>query len=582
MPIRVLNHIPDDADLRAQWNALVLQTRSPQVFYTWEWATAVQRAYSATLHPILCLGYDDSDRLSGVAALASDAMRRISFLCATTGDYCDFIVSEHNAADFTSEVIKTLRESGYGEIVLTNFPEDSPAFAALGGASRKYGYRMYARTAYLCAQVRLADLRESISARTPLPRQKMVRRSLRAMGAATAPVTVSNSDWETVNSLLPEFFRAHVARFAFTDRISNLVRPERREFLSELARLLSAAGWLCFTRMDADLRSIAWNYGFKFRATWFWYQPTFVNDLEKYSPGFVLLYKLTETAAQDDSLDVVDLGLGAEAYKEAFANASRRTMYVTLHRSRLKHWREIARYQAATVITRWPWAEKMARTLRARLVALRRRVRTNGVKSTLGWVLLRMRGWIFLQQEVFFYELSNPNPALLSVEGVCLTKIDLNTLAVAAMQNPDDEGTLAYLLRCAQRLRTDAESTGFALANAAGELLHFTWAGPFETFHWSELNSGLPSPAPGSVILFDSWTPVSQRGRGYYAPTLALAVAALRQEGRRSWGFSAATNVSSVRGLEKAGFQRSFSVFRYRLLWWQRVVQRNVTPSSFS
>jgi hypothetical protein len=52
-------------------------------------------------------------------------------------------------------------------------------------------------------------------------------------------------------------------------------------------------------------------------------------------------------------------------------------------------------------------------------------------------------------------------------------------------------------------------------------------------------------------------------------------VAKLREEGKRSWGFSASTNTSSVRGLEKAGFRRDFSVFRRRFLWRQKVVQKN-------
>jgi hypothetical protein len=143
------------------------------------------------------------------------------------------------------------------------------------------------------------------------------------------------------------------------------------------------------------------------------------------------------------------------------------------------------------------------------------------------------------------------------------------------MQNENDDGTLAYLLRCAEHLR-NKEWTGFALVNHEGEFLHFTWAGPFENFHWSELDSNLDPPAPQSLILFDSWTPVSQRGRGYYAPTIAVVADKARAEGKRAWGFSASTNIASVRGLEKAGFKRQFSVMRYRVLWWQRVVQEKL------
>jgi len=87
-----LREIPEDTNLRLQWNALVERVDRPQVFYTYEWALAVQRAYSATLHPLIFLAYDQPESLCGVVALAVDSEgSQVSFLCATTGDYCDFL-----------------------------------------------------------------------------------------------------------------------------------------------------------------------------------------------------------------------------------------------------------------------------------------------------------------------------------------------------------------------------------------------------------------------------------------------------------------------------------------------------------
>jgi hypothetical protein len=228
-----------------------------------------------------------------------------------------------------------------------------------------------------------------------------------------------------------------------------------------------------------------------------------------------------------------------------------------------------------------PTAEKIAEAARQRLRGLRERSREQGIKGALSWLGNRLLRLLWARDELYFYELTNPSSSLLKSDGTFIRPIDLSTLATAVIQNAGDKGTMAYVLRCAQRLRVEPRSMGYAMTNPAGELLHFTWAGPFEGFRWAELGSKLPSPAPDSVVLFDSWTPVSQRGKGYYAPTLGLVVDRMRQEGRRSWGFSASTNTSSVRGLEKAGFKRSHSVFRCRVLWWQKIVQKNsVVPAS--
>jgi len=40
-----LKEIPEDVNLRQQWNALVKRVDRPEVFYTYDWSLAVQRAY---------------------------------------------------------------------------------------------------------------------------------------------------------------------------------------------------------------------------------------------------------------------------------------------------------------------------------------------------------------------------------------------------------------------------------------------------------------------------------------------------------------------------------------------------------
>jgi len=370
-----------------------------QVFYTYEWSLAVQRAYQATLHPLLFLAYDEGESLCGVAALASDVSgRRVSFLCATTGDYCDFLsLPEHKHA-LVGGVLAELRKLGIGDITLTNLPADSSTVSALEQACTQNGYRSFARTAYVCAQVSLAKLERKPGENKPvLPGRKMLRRSLSAMGRE-APVRLDHArSWDAAGPILPRFMRAHVARFLATGRVSNMAQPERRRFLEELAKLLSEPGWLALTRMMAGENEIAWNYGFQFQGTWFWYQPTFDSELEKYSPGFCLLAKLIEEAAENPALSTVDLGLGAEEYKERFANQSRETLYVTLRTSSVQHVREILRYRAAELVKTSPKLEAAVRAAVARLRNLRESVGRAGVVAPVQ--LPADRGGGFLQSE---------------------------------------------------------------------------------------------------------------------------------------------------------------------------------------
>ena len=572
----MLKEIPEDETLRQAWNALVERVHQPQIFYTYEWALAVQHAYGATLHPLLFLAYDEQNGLCGLAALAADAASgAVSFLCATTGDYCDFLALPEHRKAFVAEVLAELKRRKVREIKLANLPADSATVAALRCAARTEHYQSFARTGYICAQVSLASLLRRGENKPVLPRKKMLRRFLNAMGRE-APIRLEHArSWEQAEGVLPEFIESHIGRFLVTGRISNLVRKEPRLFLAELAKLLAQQGWFALTTFAAGRQVFAWNYGFQFLGTWFWYQPTFDSDFEKYSPGFCLLAKLVEEAADKPELHTLDLGLGAEDYKERFANQTRETLYVTLNRSRLRHLREFVRYYSAALLKMQPALERRTRSVLARCSLITKRLRRSGILETCRWAGGRLRRSITARDEVFFYDLSDPEPSLLGVDGVCLKTLDLNLLAAAAMQNENDESTLTYLLRCAQHLRT-GNRKGFALVNRAGEFLHFAWAGPFDEFYCSEVSSSLAAPEPDSMLLFDCWTPLSQRGRGYYALAVARVGSLVQSQGERPWIFSAAANTPSVTALEKAGFKRRFSVIRKRVLRWQTVEQERL------
>jgi CelD/BcsL family acetyltransferase involved in cellulose biosynthesis len=564
----LLQEIPEDPNLRQQWDALVQRVDQPQVFYTYEWSLAVQRAYHSTLRPLLFLAYDENQSLCGVASLAATADGRASFLCATTADYCDFVSRPECKNALVAGVLAELKKQGLNDIKLTNLPADSNTVAAIRKVSAQIGYRYFPRTAYHCAQVSLAKLERRPGEDTPLlPRKKMLRRFLNAMGRK-APVRLDHArSWDAVEPILPQFMQAHVARFLDTGRISNMARPERRVFLAELAKLLSPSGWLALTRMMSGDNSFAWNYGFEFQDTWFWYQPTFDSVLEKYSPGFCLLAKLIEEAANNPALRTIDLGLGAEEYKERFANYSRETLYVTLTTSPWRYAREILRYRAARTIKTYPTLEEGARTVFERWRQLKDSVGRDGVAATLQRLAKRAGAFFWSEDEVCFFEWSGP---VLPDSSETLEPLDLNLLASATSRYVDDPSTLAYLLRSASRLR-DGNAEGFCLVDAKGAPLHFAWVTAFDRFFLAELNAEVDGPSRGCAMIFDCWTPVSARGHGYYGQTVSRIARRVRDKGECPWIFSVAGNVASIRGLEKAGFQKRYSQVRQRALGLQRI-----------
>jgi CelD/BcsL family acetyltransferase involved in cellulose biosynthesis len=572
----LLREIPEDANLRQQWNELVARTDQPQVFYAWEWALAVQRAYCPPLRPLLFLAYDERESLCGVAALAADpACNKVSFLCATTGDYCDFLALPEYKSAFVSEVLAELRKQGVGEVTLTNLPADSDTVTALRLASAENGYYRFARTAYVCTQIALDRLRRQPDDKPLAPGQKRIRRLAKAM-AHDGPVRFDHSrSWDSVAPILPQFIQAHVARFLATGRISNLADSRRRVFLAGLAELLTTAHWMVLSRLILGERVVAWHYGFQFHDTWFWYQPTFDSNLEKYWPGFCLLTQVIQEATENLGLTKVDLGLGSEPYKAKFSNQTRETLYVALNASAIQHCRRALHYHAAEIVKASPRAEAAARTIRERWRRVRQHIRRQGAAVTLFWLMRRFRDLFWSASEVFFYEWQGS--VRVAAESLRFQTLSLNDLASATLQYASDEASLNYLLRAAAHLR-EGNAEGYGLADQGGVFVHFAWVTAFDGFRLSELNAKVEAPSPDCVMLFDCWTPPAARGHGYYGQTVALVADRMRKNGKKPWIFSAASNVASMRGLEKAGFQLRYSLVRQRVMGWQRVKTKNMAP----
>ena len=369
MRLSVQLQVPQDEKLRRQWNGLVRQMERPEVFYTWEWAMAVDRAYHSSLKPLLLLAYE-GNTLAGVAALATDeAGKQISFLAGSTADYCDFICSPRQRAEFVGGVFAELARLHPPILRLANLPADSATSLALKGAAEKHGYLVFSRPAYRCAQIRLGTPKERQELKESVVKRKAFRSYLRGL-EKTGPVTLNHlTQWNSISANLPRFVEAHVARFRAGGRASNLASAERQSFLSGLAELLSGTGGLVLTRLLAGDEPVAWNYGFQFAGSWFYYQPTFDARWRQFSPGFCLLTKMVEQACDHPDIHLLDLGLGEEGYKDRFANTYRQTLHATITDSRSVRLRETVRYHAASAVKSSPRLEHWVRRLVGRASA---------------------------------------------------------------------------------------------------------------------------------------------------------------------------------------------------------------------
>lgn len=557
MRLEVHHKIPEDPQSRRAWNTLAQEMDCPEVFYTWEWAKAIEAAYAKILLPWLALAWE-GDQLVGIASLALKE-RRAEFLANTTADYCDFISAPGCRTEFIDAVFAKLRGEGCTEVVLANLPADSMSATAVPEIARTNNFHTFMRLGYECARVRLGTSEEREKMPAVLSKKKLFRKVRNALSREAALSLRHASSWAEVEPLIPAFARTHVARFLSIQRTSNLMYAERRWFLSELARLLCQSGWLCLTRLMWGDRAIGWNFGFRFNGSWFWYQPTIDSRFEEYSPGRLLLGHMVMEACATPELQLVDLGLGAEGYKEHFANEIRRTLHVTASSSIVRTAGESVRYRTAETIKRSPRLESGIRRNLSRVGSVRRRLQEGSPRDFAVWASGVVTRSIVSTDEVRFYRWSNAAAASSVAKAELFCPLEFDTLAQAAMDSEADPETVTYLLRAAQRLKS-GQNDGFVLLDTQEQPVHFCWSGEFEGFGIAELQTRLSAPTPNARLIFDCWTPTAFRGLGYYPKAIARLAHRLQESGQVPWIFSAAGNTSSVHGIEKAGFEYQYSM----------------------
>ena len=85
-----------------------------------------------------------------------------------------------------------------------------------------------------------------------------------------------------------------------------------------------------------------------------------------------------EAACDSSEIDRIDLGLGAEGYKERFATGVRQTLHLTASKSVTAHLGNLLRYRLVTAVKRVPELETWLRNARAHAALLRKRIQEHG------------------------------------------------------------------------------------------------------------------------------------------------------------------------------------------------------------
>jgi CelD/BcsL family acetyltransferase involved in cellulose biosynthesis len=347
-----------------QWDQLLQEDPDATVFQTREWIESWWAAFGAQ-NKLMMIGVLADARLIGIAPLMRDARgARILFVGRGQADYQDIIARPEDRKRVIRAVIEVLHQTpGWSVMEFGNLPESSPTTDLLPAASRLAGFRILRGTDEICPVL----LREGPEP-TPhsLAGKYRVRRASNYFRRQGDLVVTDLRDPHEALSYLAAFFDQHIRRWKGTPTPSLFNNEAKRQFYENLIERLLPTGHLLFSVATLDGQPIAFHFGFDFGGRVFWYKPSFEPRLAQHSPGTVMIEHLIRHVLNNDRREL-DFTLGAEPFKQRYANAQRINVNLRVFRS---HWRYLASW----------WANRSYRGLRwcvrqLRLVTLLRRYR---------------------------------------------------------------------------------------------------------------------------------------------------------------------------------------------------------------
>ncbi|HKA56206.1 MAG TPA: GNAT family N-acetyltransferase [Candidatus Binatia bacterium] len=330
MNIRLIEQLAALRPYREGWDRLVEQSPTNTVFQTFEWLGSWWDVFGDQYRLLVLLGFE-GDTLVAAAPLVlsekrmfSRQMRCLEFAAGMRADYADFLYRDREGLRGLVRALRT--ELAWDVLNFDRIPSESPTLGVL--AEEFPGWR---GTRFL-DDVGPTYLFGPGQDGSEVLGKKNARRLLTRFAKAGTVAVRHLTQADLIAPELDAFFDQHVARRALTEAPSLFLDPRYRTFYRRLTERLAPPGWLLFSAVTLDDQPVAFHYGFVYGRRLLWYKPSFSVSHGRFSPGEVLILELFKYG-QAQGLAEFDFGMGAEPYKERFANATRQNMKFQAFRS---------------------------------------------------------------------------------------------------------------------------------------------------------------------------------------------------------------------------------------------------------
>ncbi len=319
--------------LKGQWSDLLARSNPGSPFLTWEWVSnwwGIMREKDQELF-VICVTAQSGEllgvvpflkRVQGGRAMPVAVLEFIGGDQDTCADYMDLIVNNHDLEDVADSVLRYLQTEGAAQwdVIHMSGMSQTGNFRALLHrlAAEKYEIReaLLDTCPYISLPEKWEDYLKSLSKKSRYNVGKK-RRNLSQLYNNRFYLVAEGDD------LAAALARACELQAKRLEMKGLSPCPRFYEFQSAVAREFLRNGWLFLGVLEANGKTVASQYAFKWHNKVFHYQTGFDPEYEKYSVGLISTGFMIETAIKHNVREY-DFLRGREDYKYHWAKEERK------------------------------------------------------------------------------------------------------------------------------------------------------------------------------------------------------------------------------------------------------------------
>jgi CelD/BcsL family acetyltransferase involved in cellulose biosynthesis len=275
---QIYRTLDDLESLRPAWEALLEDFSGATTFSTWEWLAPWWRAFGEGRELLVLAFFDESEKLVGLAPLQISRRRVTSFLNLRVlglwgdgsgdSDNLDIPVRAGWEESVTLALLEFLKKesSQWDYCEFNTMPEDSPVGGILRRALLDGGWTqaMHRLPRMLLELPGTWD--EYLKEASPKERENL--RYYQRRVEKRYRVRVFNcTEEQDFAAGLETLIRLHELRWHARGLPGTFASSSRRQFYSQLGRLLLVRGWLEFWLLELDGKPVAAQFGYRYRET---------------------------------------------------------------------------------------------------------------------------------------------------------------------------------------------------------------------------------------------------------------------------------------------------------------------------